>query len=61
MLNEGWAIACEVGLWGWILAAVGLILHAFPSRAPFQGRSAACWGGSLLLLYALWVVGMLNV
>lgn len=60
MTNEAWALLCEIGLWGWLAAAIGLILHAFPSRNEFRKGPAAAWGGCLVLLYALWVVGMLN-
>jgi hypothetical protein len=60
MIHEGWALICEIGLWGWVAAAAGLILCAFPRRDEFRKVPATIWGGSLLLFYALWCVGMLN-
>jgi len=60
MLNEGWALICQIGLWGWIIAAAGLILHAFPGRDTFNCRAALRWGSCLVVLYAVWIVGMLN-
>jgi len=60
MIHEGWALLCEFGLWGWVAAAVGLILHAFPRRDAMEKGPAALWGGALLLFYVVWCVGMLN-
>jgi len=59
MMSEAWALACEIALWGWIGAAIGLILHAFPCRNAFNKRAAAAWGGGLVFLYGLWIVSML--
>ena len=59
MIHEGWAFVCVLGFWGWILATVGFILKAFPSRM-FTGKAAAIWGGASLSFYFLWFVGMLN-
>jgi hypothetical protein len=53
-------LICEISLWGWIAAAVGLIMHAFPSRDTFRKRPAVVWGGCLLFFYALWIAGMLK-
>jgi len=60
MIHEGWALICEIGLWGWVAAAAGLILQAFPSRDTFKKRPAAFFGGGLLLFSVLWCIGMLN-
>lgn len=60
MISETWALICEIGLWGWIGAAMGLILNSFPIRGEFNKRPAIIWGGSLVLFYALWIVGMAN-
>jgi hypothetical protein len=60
MIHEGWAIVCIVGVWGWILSGTGFILKVFPRRDKFQHRPAAIWGGSFILFYVLWVVGMIN-
>ena len=60
MLNEGWAMLSQIGLWGWIFAAVGLILRSFPSRGEFRAGVASRWGGALALFYLFWIVGMVN-
>jgi hypothetical protein len=60
MIHEGWALVCEIGLWGWVAATIGLIMHAFPGRDTFRKKPAALWAVCLLLCYALWCVGMLN-
>jgi hypothetical protein len=60
MIHENWALFSEIGLWGWIAAAVGLILQAFPDRDTIKKVPAALWGGSLLVFYVIWCVGMLN-
>jgi len=60
MENEAWGIICVIGVWGWILSVVGFIIKVFPTGNRFDSRSAMIWGGSFLLFYALWVVGMIN-
>jgi len=60
MINEAWALICEISLWGWIFAAVGLILKAFPSRDTCRQGPAVAWGGCLILFYAIWIVSMIK-
>jgi len=60
MENEVWGIISVVGVWGWILSVVGFAVRSFPSGGEFKGSSAMIWGGSFIIFYALWVVGMLN-
>lgn len=60
MLNEGWALFCVMGFWGWVLVTVGFILKAFPARGKFCSKAAALWGGGVVLFYFVWVVGMIN-
>lgn len=59
MMHEGWAIICVVGFWGWVLAAIGFILKAFPARV-FSGKAAVIWGGVCIFFYIAWFVGMLH-
>jgi hypothetical protein len=56
-----WTLVCEISLWGWIGATFLFILHSFPSRNVFNVRPATVWGGSLVLFYAIWIVGMLKL
>jgi hypothetical protein len=60
MINEGWAVVTEIGVWGWILAGIGFTLKAFPAKDSFNGRAAAVWGGCFIFSYFLWVIGMIN-
>jgi len=60
MINEWWALVCEIGLWGWVAATAGLILQAFPSRDTFRKGPAFLWGGCLLFCYAIWIAGMIK-
>ncbi len=59
-MNEGWAVVCVIGVWGWVLTGVGFILKSFTAKDKFSGSAAALWGGGFLLFYALWVAGMIN-
>lgn len=58
MLHEGWAVICQIGLWGWVVSAVGLIVRAFPAREALNGQAALRWGGALAAFYAIWIAGM---
>ena len=58
MLNDGWAIVCQIGLWGWIVSTFAFIVTAFPARGRFELKAARWWGGALALFFALWIVGM---
>jgi hypothetical protein len=60
MINEGWAVFCLVGFWGWVASTVGLALTSFPVRGEFALRSALLWGSAVLTFFALWVVSMLH-
>ncbi len=59
-MNEGWAVICVIGVWGWIISGIGFLLKAFPAKDSFDGKTAALWGGCFILFYALWVVGMIS-
>ncbi len=60
MMHEGWAIACVVGFWGWVLATVGFILKSFTSAGSFSGKVSTKWGGAVIIFYLVWFLGMLN-
>ena len=61
MINDPWALLCEVSLWGWQGAALGFILRSFPTRDAFNKRTGAVWGSCFIFFYILWTVGMLKV
>jgi hypothetical protein len=60
MINETWALICEISLWGWVVAVIGFILRSFPFRGVFKVRPAAFWGAWLILFYALWIMSMIK-
>ena len=59
-MHKAWSIVCVVGFWGWVLATIGFILKAFPLASSFRGKTAALWGGAVIILYLAWFVGMIN-
>ena len=60
MINEGWAVFCIVGFWGWVASIVGLTLTSFPLQGEIACRPARLWGGGALTFFALWIVAMLH-
>ena len=60
MRNEIWALVCEMSLWGWVASVIGLILNSFPSHNVFKPRPAVMWSMCFLVLYFVWVVGMIK-
>jgi hypothetical protein len=60
MINETWALICEISFWGWAGSVIGLILNSFPDRNKIKVKSVFVWGISFLVFYAFWIVGMLN-
>lgn len=60
MLHDGWAVACELGLWGWIASTVCFIVAAFPSRGVFARIPALRWGIAIVVFFSLWVAGMVQ-
>ncbi|MBJ6726327.1 hypothetical protein [Geomesophilobacter sediminis] len=57
-MAEWWSVVTLVGLWGWILSAVGFILRGFPRRGTFCGGRALPFGVALVIFFILWMVGM---
>ena len=60
MIDEGWAIFCLLGFWGWVASTVGLTLTSFPMRGEFARRPARLWGSAVLAFFTLWIVSMLH-
>ena len=59
-MSISWSIVTLAGLWGFVLATIGLILKGFPGRGVFDRRCALCWGAALLCCFIVWLVGMAN-
>lgn len=60
MLHEGWAVGCQIGLWGWIASTVVFIITTFPARGRFERKAALRWGSVLSLFFILWILGMVQ-
>lgn len=58
MLDVIWAVVVQLGLWGWIGSTIGFILCTFPAESVYDRRAARVWGGCVVLLFALWICGM---
>lgn len=60
MINEGWGVVSQIGLWGWIACAIGFILLSFPHKESFLASRARTWGIGVVLFFLTWVVGMIK-
>jgi hypothetical protein len=60
MADAGWALLCEAGFWGWVIAASGFLLGSFPRPGVFQAGPALKWGCGFLLAQAVWITGMIH-
>jgi hypothetical protein len=58
-VNEFGVILSLIGVWGWIGSMLLFIFKGFPSRSEFKAKQASIWGGSSLLFFCCWIVGML--
>jgi hypothetical protein len=55
-----WSIVTLAGVWGFVLATIGLILTGFPARGVFDRSRSLGFGVALLLCFIIWMVGMAN-
>jgi hypothetical protein len=60
MLNENWALLCEVGLWGWILSTAAMAIQVFARRDNFDKKYALLWGLAIAGFYTFWIYGMIH-
>lgn len=58
MVNEVWGVVTETALWGWMVAVIIFIWKAFAPGA-FLAK-AWRWGVLLVMMYTIWICGMLN-
>lgn len=56
--SVGWAILAEVGFFGWVGSAIGLIFRAYRDAGRLKGRAALRWGLAIIVFYALWTLGL---
>ena len=55
----GWTIVTEIGFLGWIGATVGFIWRASTPTGGWAWRPSLRWGGSGVVCFTLWIIGML--
>lgn len=60
MSNDIWSIVLLVGLAGWVTSSIFLMIRAFPERGVYDPVSGIRWGGATLVLFVVWIIGMLN-
>ena len=60
MSNDVWSIVLLIGLIGWMTSTLIFIFRAFPGPDRFEVRPARLWGGSVLLFFMVWIIGLLN-
>lgn len=58
VINEKWALVCEIGFFGSILATVALTLNAFTRRNYINAKYAVILGVIDTICYSLWIYGM---
>jgi hypothetical protein len=58
--STGWSLMVEIGFFGWILCAVLLIVSMNVGSKERRVRMAFIWGVLLCVLFALWLLGMVN-
>lgn len=58
MLHDGWAVVCQVGLWGWIASTLIFIVKVFPMRGVMNVKAAGRFGGAMAVFFTLWIMGM---
>jgi len=57
-LNTPWAVLVVFSFLGWIGCTIGFIFGAFEKDNRFNNKKALKWGIAVVVLYALWVLGM---
>ena len=60
VIMQWWSVVAQFGFWGWVFAAAGFILSAFPHRNTFRSSGALGWGVPFLFFYTAWIIGMLR-
>ncbi len=55
-----WAIVLEIGFIGWIASTIAFIFKAWDKEDRFKPKIALRWGITIVIFYAVWVVGMMK-
>ena len=60
MWRDIWSVILITGLIGWVFSSIMLMLKAFPQRNVFVVSSGIRWGSSTLIMFFIWIIGLLN-
>jgi hypothetical protein len=58
VINENWALLCEIGFWCWVLSITGLLCLTFTRENHLDKKNALLWGTLSAIFFALWIFGM---
>lgn len=59
--RHSWALATELGFFGWVACAFLFIFKGLTKTGSIRPRPAAVYGAAFVLFYGLWILGMVNV
>jgi hypothetical protein len=57
-MNEYCALLSQLGLWGWIFSVIYLINLSFPRKDVLSIRMFLKCGSISLIMFILWIAGM---
>ncbi len=60
MSHDIWSIILLLGVVLWIASSIAFLFYSFPRRGEFDVKSGIRWGGTSLVSFLIWVIGMLN-
>jgi hypothetical protein len=60
VVNENWALLCEIGFWGWTLSVIGLLIQTFTQNTVINKISTTLWGFVSVVFYFFWIYGMVS-
>jgi hypothetical protein len=60
VINENWALLCEIGFWGWIFSAMGLLVQTFTQNTDINKISTMSWGFVSVVFYFFWIYGTVS-
>jgi hypothetical protein len=58
VINENWALLCEIGFWGWVLSVTGLLIRMFTRKSHLNRKYVLLWVTLSAIFFAFWILGM---
>lgn len=59
-ISTFWSIIVELGFFGWIGSTIAFIFRGIDENDHLVKRKALFWGVSIVVFYALWIIGLNN-